>query len=173
MKAAVFVVVWLALGVAVAARTPRPSWERALCAAFWPFFLAADLAGTTVLGPVDRLRAALAPDDPAQRLVADLAAAIARQVARVDRLEHAVAGTQAGSGSAGALEAARGTSRDLLVSALARERTALADTLAAVEVTATRLWLLRESGDRDEIDRLVADLASRLQAGEEVAAPVT
>lgn len=169
---------WLAVGLAVGLRGRRSAWERVLAVCFWPFFLvapvgpdpAAGSAGPTTASaaPLARLRAALAPGDPAHAVVDRLASALDRQGARLARLEVAAAGAGPVPGDEPALAEARLRSRDLLVQARDRERAALGVALAAVEEAATRLWLLRERGEPAEVEALLRGLVARLDAGVEV-----
>lgn len=160
---------WLAVGLAVGLRGQRAPWERALAVAFWPFFLLVPAGGGVLqAGSVERLRAALAPDDPAQALVDNLERALRRQQARVARLEEAVGRAGEVEGDGPELVAARRRSLALLVAARDRERAAVGAALAAVEETSTRLWLLRERGEPAEVDALLRGLAARLDADLEV-----
>ncbi len=168
MRAALVVGGWLAVGVIVGLRGRRPAWERVLVVAFWPLFLFAS-AGQGPVDPVVRLRAALAEADPAAPLVDELAAAIARLHGRVARLDAALVAVQAEVDGDPALREARLRSRALLLAARGCERAALDDARAAIEEAATQLWLLREAGESGEVDALLAGLAARLRASEEVA----
>lgn len=176
MKALLLIVGWLGCGLLLCARehftgVRRPAWERVLALVFWPFFLVGGSAPAAPAdaAPIARLRAALAPDDPAQGLVSELAAALRRQQERVARLDGALAAAGDTGGPQDApLAEARTRSRQLLAAARAREGEALGEALAAIEEAATRLWLLREGGERGEVEALLGGLAARLRAGEEV-----
>ncbi|MCB9780891.1 MAG: hypothetical protein H6742_20145 [Alphaproteobacteria bacterium] len=180
MDALLLLMAWTAAGVVVATRGARPAWERVLAVAFWPFFLAASLAPAAETAPVateppspspvQRLRQALPAGDPALATVAALDRALSAQQARLSRLDRALAELVDGpdAGVDAALDAARGQSRALLSAARERERAALSEALAAVELTATRLWLLRETGEQQAMGALLDELAARLGAAEEV-----
>lgn len=168
MKAWMLLSGWLVVGLAVGLRGQRAPWERVLAVAFWPFFLVAPASGSAGSDPVSRLRAALGEDDPALAMVSRLTQALARQQARLARLEAAVARAGPGAQDDPALALARQRSRELLVTARDRERATLSEALAAVEEAATRLWLLRERGEPAEVEALLRGLAARIDASAEV-----
>lgn len=178
MKAVLFGALWLAPGLVLALRrVERPALERGLSLLFWPFFLftgepAVPRAARTPTGPLGRLHRALGGDAGATAVVRELQQAISRleeRLARVEsalsELEHAGAAPEEGS-----LAEARRRSASLLRDARDACRTELEAALAAVEETATRLVIARETGSSDEVGELLEALRGRLQAAEEVAA---
>ncbi len=179
MRAALFGLLWLLPGVWLALRgRTRPAAERVLILVFWPFFLgaegpveAAPPSWTCPEGPLGRLHQALGGDHAATGVVVELQRAVARLEDRLSRLDAALG--QLASGEQGevseALRAARSRSADLLEHARARCRGELDAALAAVEETATRLVIARETGSSTEVRGLLDSLRSRLHAAEEVA----
>lgn len=155
MKAALLLAGWMVVGLVVARRRSGPPMERALSALFWPFFL----GDRPTQSPLDRLRAALAPGDPARGLVAELEAALQRLAVRQARIETALA--ELGTDPSG-------PSRRLLEEALARLVVERSATLAAVDEAAARLTLLDHAQERGEVEALLRHLRGRLVAGEEV-----
>lgn len=143
MKAGLLLALWLGAGLLVA--RGLDGRERALAVLFWPFFLGARPSAS----PVERLKMALGPGDPAQVLVAELAAALARLDLRIERVALARAGTQ-------------GPSLPLLDEAEARLREDRERLLRAVDEAATRLALLPDTHERAEVDALLRDLHARL-----------
>lgn len=153
MKAALLLAAWLAVGLYIATRGGRRACGGgAMVLLFWPFFLGQRPA----MMPMDRLRGALAPFDPALPLVAELDTAVRRLSARLARVEAALA------------EAESGPSRALLAEAQQRLAADLAATLAAVDEAAARLTVLQDEGERAEVESALRALQGRLAAGEEL-----
>lgn len=163
MKAALLLAAWLAAGAFVAFRGPRAPGERLLALLFWPFFLGAPPAPAEPAS-LARLRRALGDGDAAADVVAELRSALDRLSARRARVAEELAGLGEGDGGDGA----RARSRELLTQALAAVERERARVEAAVEETATRLVLARDSGADDQVDALLGALRSRLSAAEEV-----
>ena len=155
MRAALLLLGWALVGVWVARTGPRTPVEYFLALLFWPFFL----GRKPEPGPIDRLKQALEPGDPAQELVAELEAAMKRLQARLSRIEKAIAALGPGS--------PEGPSRRLLLEARARLRAELETVMAAIDEAAARLYLMQDAGDRSEVEALLRALRARLHAGEE------
>lgn len=145
MKAGVLLGLWVLAGLVVA--RGLDGRERGLAVLFWPFFLGA----RPTTSPLERLRAALGPGDPAQVIVAELAGALTRMEARLQRIEIARAGVV-------------GPSLRLLDEAAARLRADRARLLASADEVATRLALLPDDRERGEVEALLRDLHARLSA---------
>ena len=181
MKALLFGALWLGPGVVVALRaSSRHPVERLLCLLFWPFFLfdtdeaPQPAAGPVPRGPLARLHRALGGDDAASSVVLELQQAVARLEERLQRMDAALGelGPEAGAAlpEADPLADARARSTSLLQEARTTCKSELDAALAAVEETATRLVIARETGSSAEVRELLASLRGRLQAAEEVAA---
>lgn len=149
MKATLLLLAWIGAGLLVA--RSLDGRERALAVLFWPFFLGARPSAS----PLELLRAALGSGDPAQVLVAELAAALTRLDARIARVALARGGTAGGSAR-------------LLDEAEARLKSDRARLLAAVDEAATRLALLPDHRERGEVEALLRDLHGRMLAEGEV-----
>lgn len=152
MKAALLLALWVGVGLWVA--RSRPAAERPMAVLFWPFFLGHQPAGSD---PLTRLRQALGPSDPAQALVAELSAALARLDERIARVQAAAAGVTPGA-----------PSTRLLREAEARLREDRGRLLAAADEAATRLAIGVDPSERAEVEALLRDLQRRLSVEEGV-----
>ena len=161
MKAWMFGLIWLSLGIWLAWRSDRPAGDRAMMVLFWPLFL----GGSTPqpAGPLERLRDAMGTPTP---LIDELRAALGALQQREARITAALAGlSEHGEGE---VARAQSRSRQMLQEARAQVRQQHEAALAAIEETATRLMLARESGNTDEISALLSTLRARMLAVEEV-----
>jgi hypothetical protein len=163
MRAALFGVGWVALGVLLIRRQNCPlGWfDRILFCLFWPFFLG-DSEGRQPQAPLVRLALALEPDDPAEELVHALRVAVDQLQHRLQRVERAL--MELGGGQASRDSCSYG----LLLEAREQTRAELTQTLQVVDEAATRLVLAREEDERAQVAQLLAELRARLEAGEEL-----
>lgn len=152
MKALALLGLWLAAGAVVS--RGLPAGERVMATLFWPFFLGHRPAAAD---PLTRLRQALGPSDPAQALVAELSAALARLDARIARVAAASVGVDPGAPSARVLREASAK--------LSEDRGRL---IAAADEAATRLAIGVDPSERAEVEALLRDLQRRLSAEEAV-----
>ena len=148
MKATLLLGLWVVAGLLVA--RGLDGRERGLAVLFWPFFLGA----RPTTSPLQRLQVALGPGDLAQVIVADLALALTRMDARIERIELARAG-------------AEGPSVRLLDQALERIQADRRRLLASADEAATRLALMPEARERGEVEALLRDLHARINAEDE------
>ena len=152
MKAALLLGLWVSAGLLVA--RALPPGERAMAVLFWPFFLGHRAPHAD---PLTRLCEALGPSDPAQALVAELSAALARLDQRIARVQAAAVGVSPEAPSAA-----------LLREAEARLRADHGRLLQAADEAATRLAILVDPSERAEVEALLRDLQRRLSAEEAV-----
>jgi len=179
VKALVFGLLWVSVGVVVAARVGASRGERVLVLLFWPFFLVGGEEPEPELrrgrGPLSRLRQALGGEDAAEAVVGELERAVERLERRLSRVDAAHAELDAAVGPGGDSDLARARRRSMTMLEEARERCRqeLDAALAAVEETATRLVVAQETGSSVEVRGLLESLRSRLRAAEEVAGVAT
>jgi len=175
VKAVVFGLIWISVGVVFAARSGGSRSERALVLLFWPFFVVGGVDAETDApqntGPLGRLRQALGGGDTAAAMVGELERTVARLESRLSRVQAAQAELDGDVRPGGDSDLARARERSAAMLGEARERCRreLDAALAAVEETATRLVIAQETSSSAEVEGLLASLRSRLQAAEEVA----
>ena len=151
MKALLFLVLWLGIGLAFASRRGGSPGERLMVTLFWVFFLGAPTEQRPT-GALARLERACAGDRSAEVLLASLRREEQGMVGKVQRLEAACA------------EAADADARSLglLESSLSQARAQLLELHALADEAAVRLLV---SAERDGgTGRVLADLRARLDA---------
>ncbi|MFT4975284.1 MAG: DNA anti-recombination protein RmuC [Myxococcota bacterium] len=161
MKAWLFGIAWVSVGAWLAWRASRPRSEQAMMVLFWPLFLGSSVPHAA--DPLARLRAALGEDTA---LLSELREALSSLTRRAARIDAELAGLLCEG--EGEVAKARQRSRQLLIEARTKLRQQHQQALAAIEETATRLMLARESGDVSQIEAVLGELRSTMLAVEEV-----